>query len=197
MAALREVQDELVAVASQVASRGMVGIAAYRPAESGGNVEDYVFDSLGMTGLPLVPCHTFPSDAKAAFFSLHALRDAELPSRLAALIATGAAVLITDGLAAAMADMGASLDAPNVHVLPIAGKPKSLLTLDRDALAAIRQPMLEPLGISFDAPNQVALYVFDDGSWVVENFNDDPVTATLDGRAMTIPARGWEQQWLP
>ena len=35
-----------------------------------------MFDFVGMLGVPLVPCHEFPADAPAAFFSVHALKDA-------------------------------------------------------------------------------------------------------------------------
>ena len=33
--------------------------------------------------------------------------------------------------------------------------------------------------------------VFDDGSWVIENFNDQPVTVELDGTSQTVQPRNW------
>ena len=49
--------------------------------------------------------------------------------------------------------------------------------------------------VSFDAPPRVALYLFADGSWVIENFNDQPVSVILNGKALEIGARGWKYDW--
>ena len=38
------------------------------------------------------------------------------------------------------------------------------------------------MGMEFDAPNKVALYLFGDDFLVIENFNDVPVDATLNFR---------------
>ena len=40
-------------------------------------------------------------------------------------------------------------------------------------------------------PNRVALYLFADGSWVIENFRDEAVHVELDGATRTVaPAAG-------
>jgi hypothetical protein len=153
-----------------------------------------VFDFVGMLGLPLVPCHEFPAKAPAAFFSVHALKDAAFAPKLAKFIRAGKPVLLTDGLAQQLAGK-VKLDAPNVHLLPVKGDPKSLLQLTPRELDALRAPSLRPFKVTFAAPNRVALYCFRDGSWVVENFNDEAVTAELNGRALTVAARGWQQHW--
>jgi hypothetical protein len=41
----------------------------------------------------------------------------------------------------------------------------------------------------------VALYPFDDGSYVVENFSAAPADVKLDGASPSVPARGWVQHW--
>lgn len=156
--------------------------------------EPRVFDFVGMIGLPLVPFHEFPEDAPAAFFSLHAAKDPELPGKLTALVASGKPVLITDGLAKRLKEQ-VSLRAANVHVLPVGGEPKSLLELTEDRLEAIRRPLLRPLDRSFQAPNRIALYLFEDRSWVIENFNDEPVAVQLDGNSLRVAARGWLHRW--
>ena len=191
---LRKNIPELLAVAEQVRAREVVGVAAYKPANSRPEKERRVFDFVGMMGIPLAPCHEFPADAKAAFFSVHALKDAELPAKLAAFIAAGKPALVTDGLAKQLADK-VNLKAPNVHVLPVKADPKSLLQLPQSELDAIRAPLLRPLGRAFRAPNHTALYLFADGSWVAEDFNDQPVTVELDGKAETVTARGWSCHW--
>jgi hypothetical protein len=69
------------------------------------------------------------------------------------------------------------------------------LELSQGELDALRQWLLEPLGRTFKAPNRVALYLFADGSWVVENFNDRNVTVELDGDGPDLAERGWRYLW--
>ena len=192
--ALRAQIPELLDTAREVRRRQVKGIAAYKPPNSHAEKEMYVFDFLGMLGLPLVPCHQFPADAPAAFFSVHALKDADLAAKLSRFIAAGKPVLLTDGLAEQLAGK-VHLDAPNVHVLRVAGSPKSLLDLSGDDVAQLRAPLLRALGVTFRGPNGAGLYLFDDGSWVVENFNDEAAPVEIDGKSLTVPARGWLKTW--
>ncbi len=192
--ALRSNIPEFLAAAKEVAKRDVVGVAAYKPANSHPEKEAYVFDLVGMLGLPLVPCHEFPAKAKAAFFPVHALKDPDLVPKLARFIASRKPVLLTDGLAERLGDK-VWLDAPNVRVLTVKGEPKSLLKLSETDLDALRAPLLEPFKTQFRAPNRVALYLFDDGSWVVENFNDVEAAVRLGKESFTVPARGWRLTW--
>ena len=153
-----------------------------------------MFDFVGMLGVPLVACHEFPKDAQAAFFSVHSLKDPNLSEELSNLIAGAVPILVTDGLAQRL-EPSVPLDAPNVHVLPVQDNPKSLLQLPQADLDAIRQPLLKPLGRTFKAPSRVALYLFADGSWVVENFGDQPATVQLDDVEMEVGARAWRYDW--
>jgi hypothetical protein len=82
-----------------------------------------------------------------------------------------------------------------VQVLPVRGDPKSLLRLSRQELDALRAPLLRPLQASFRAPNEVALYLFKDRSWVIENFNDQEAPVELNGEKLTIPPRSWLYRW--
>ncbi len=191
---LRANIPELFAVAEQVRRREVVGIAAYKPPNSHPENERRVFDFVGMLGLPLVPCHEFPTNAPAAFFSVHALKDKDFAAKLTRFIATGKPVLLTDGLTQRL-EGKVNLNAPNVHVLPVKGDPKSLLQLSQEELDALRAPLLRPLKTTFHAPNKVALYLFRDGSWVVENFNDEESKVELNGKPLTVAARGWVYQW--
>ena len=102
--------------------------------------------------------------------------------------------MLTDGLTKRLAER-VQLDSPNIQVLPVKGDPKSLLELPQSMLDVLRAPLLKPLGHSFKAPNRVALYLFTDGSWVVENFNDQPVQVELDSQPIDVPARGWQYEW--
>jgi hypothetical protein len=192
--ALRQNIPELLAVAEEVGRRQIVGVAAYKPANSHPENERRVFDFVGMIGLPLAPCHEFPADAPAAFFSVHALKDAGLPGKLSAFIAAGKPVLVTDGLAKQLSGK-VDLAAANVRILPVKGDPKSLLELPQAELDAMRAAMLRPLGHTLRAPGRVASYFFADGSWVLENFNEEAVRAELDGQSRPLAARGWLFHW--
>ncbi len=192
--ALRANIPELLAVAREVKARTPVGIAAYKPANSHPGKEARVFDFVGMLGLPLVPGHEFPTEAKAAFFSVHALKDPAFRERFTAFVQAGKPVLITDGLAAALENLPAA-KAANVSVLPVKGDPKSLLALSPAEVNALRAPLLKPFAASFKAPARVGLYLFTNAGWVVENFTDEPVSVELNGRKLDVSARGWTYQW--
>jgi hypothetical protein len=196
VAALRRQLPELFEMAREVRDRQPTGIAAYKPANSHPGQEARVFDFVGMLGLPLVPCHEFPVQASAAFFSMHALKDPRLREELSAYAATGRPVLLTDGLAKRLNDP-ALARASNVHLLPVNGDPKSLLEFPAADLRRLQQAMLSGTAAGFNAPVKVAFYPFADGSWVVENFNDQPVIAQIESKATEIPARGWVYRFHP
>ena len=192
--ALRANIPELLGVAKEVRRREVIGLAAYKPPNSHPENERRVFDFIGMLGLPLVPCHEFPTNAAAAFFSMHALKDNGFAAKLAAFIKTGKPVLLTDGLVQTLTNK-VKLDASNVRVLAVRGEPKSLLQLQQKELDELRARLVRPFQASFTAPNQVALYLFRDGSWVVENFNDEAVEVELNHKPFTVGARSWQYQW--
>ena len=192
--ALRANVRELLEVAKNVRSREPVGLAAYKPPNSHPENEKRVFDFVGMLGLPLVPCHEFPAKAPAAFFSVHALKDPGFAAKLARFIKAGKPVLLTDGLAQQLTNK-VMLEAPNVRVLTIKSDPKSLLQLPQKDLDGLRASLLTPFKKTFLAPNQVALYLYRDGSWVVENFNDVAANVELNGERLTIAPRSWRHTW--
>lgn len=82
-----------------------------------------------------------------------------------------------------------------MRILPVKGQPKALLQLTQPELDGLRVSLLKPAKCYFKAPYRVALYLFEDGNWVVENFNDDPVTVELNGQPLTVPAREWRNGW--
>lgn len=193
--ALRQNIPELLQVAKQVSTRKLRGVAVYKPIDSPGRSERRVFDFIGMLGIPCVPTHVFPGDAPAIFLSIHATKDPNLVEELHDYFKTGRPVLMTDGLASELRKMGVSIEQPQVIVVPVHGDPKRLLQLSLDELEAIRRPVLSALGVSFSAPVGVALYLFDDESWVIENFTDEQVRAQLNEMNLIVPARGWTYRW--
>jgi len=194
IAALRANAPDLLAVAREVRRRQPEGIAAYKPPGSSPGEEPRVFDFAGMIGLPLAPCHEFPSNAPAVFLSVHALADANLAAEVGAFIQTRRPLLLTDGLARRLLGR-VNLSATNVHLLIVGARPESLLELPRPMLDDIRAPLLGAVHAAFRAPNRVALYLFTQGGWVVENFNDTPVEVTLNGQPLSVNPRGWRCHW--
>ncbi|RLC74891.1 MAG: hypothetical protein DRI61_15855 [Chloroflexi bacterium] len=92
-------------------------------------------------------------------------------------------VLISDGLAQRLKNM--DLNRENLITLKVNGNPKNLLKLTRRDLKPIRDKLLAPLGMKFDAPNKTSLYLFGDDLLVVENFNDESIQATLEFNNLT------------
>jgi hypothetical protein len=168
----------LFKLASIMRGKAIKGIAAPKPPNSDAFDEQYVFDFVGMLGLPLVPAAEIKADAEAAFFAVHALKDPEFPDKLKRMLAAGKPVLITDGLAKRLADV--DLESENLTILKAGGNPRSLLELTRQQLKPIRNKMLAPFGIKFDAPNRVALYLLGDNCLIVENFNDESIDAGIE-----------------
>ncbi|MBN2593541.1 MAG: hypothetical protein JXA81_08550 [Sedimentisphaerales bacterium] len=168
----------LFKLAELVRGKPVKGIAASKPPNSDAFDEQYVFDFVGMLGLPLVPTAKINANAEAAFFAVHALKDPDFADKLKKMLTAGKPVLITDGLAKRL--KGINLDSENLTVLEVNGSPRSLLNLTRQQLKPIRDKMLAPFGMKFDAPNKVALYLIGDNCLIVENFNDEPIDAGIE-----------------
>lgn len=201
MPALREAMPELRRVAAEVRGHRHAGIATYKPVNSGPEAtnEMELFSFVGMLGLPLEPFHVFPTNAPAAFFSTHALKDEVFPTNLEQYIQSGKPVLITESLRTRLAAMK-SITASNVAVLaidPAATNAASLLKLSRTQLDALRAPLLRTHGVSFSAPAGVALYLFKPNGHVIENFNSTNVAVQLNGKELKIAARGWLTDFPP
>ena len=185
----------LFKLAGLVRGRPLKGIAAPKPPNSDGLDEQYIYDFVGMLGLPLVPTAEVRTDVKAAFLPVHALKDQQLSDKLATMLKAGTPVLVTDGLARKLP--AAMAEDKNLLVLKVNGKPGTLLDLTREQLRPIRDKLLAPLGIGFDAPNKVALYLFGDHCLAVENVTDEAITAALEfaqpiqaSKALVLPDNG-------
>jgi hypothetical protein len=192
--ALRTNVPGLLAVAEEVSKRKVVGVAAYKPANSHPGKEARVFDFVGMLSLPLVPCHQFPSGAPSAFFSVHSLKDPQLEAKLQAFIAKGKRVLLTDGLVKGL-EGRVNLQKPNVRVIPVNDDPKSLLELPDSEVERLREHVMAPLKTTFKGPKKVGLYLFEDRSWVVENFDDTLAVVELNGSPVQVLPRNWICRW--
>jgi hypothetical protein len=70
-----------------------------------------------------------------------------------------------------------------------------LLNLSQETLDPLRAPLLRPFKSSFKAPNKVSLQLYEDGSWVICNFNDDVASVELNRTRYQVADRGWLDAW--
>jgi len=122
---LRREIPGLFKLAGLVRNKPIKGILAPKPPNSDAYNEQYVFDFVGMLGLPLVPTARIHSDAKAAFFSVHALKEPEFADKLKKMLDDKKPVLITDGLAKRLKNINRGDE--NLTVLKVSGNPHNLL----------------------------------------------------------------------
>jgi hypothetical protein len=111
---------------------------------------------------------------------VQALKDPGFPNSLQLMLDRGTPVVITDGLAKRLSSHPAILENRNLTILKVGGSPKTLLKLTREELKPIRDKLLAPMGIKFDAPNKIELYLFGDNHFVMENINDETADVTID-----------------
>ena len=197
-AALVPELDGLRDLARRVHGRTPMGVAAPKPISSApAKSEEYLFDYVGMLGIPLVPCTAIPADAPAALITSHGARATATADWLRAPASgAGRPVLIT---AEAERALPADLLQPGgraVRRISWKADPRELMDLPREALDDLRAPLLAPLGVRFSAPGRVALYLF--GSLgggglelaAIENFTDLAVESrfSAEGRILAQDA---------
>ena len=81
VAALRNELPHLLDLAAWVKGETPRGVVSYKPLGSNAKGEEYLFDWLGMIGLPVVPTHIFPARAPVAVFAADAAHDPTSPGR--------------------------------------------------------------------------------------------------------------------
>jgi hypothetical protein len=136
-----------------------------------------------MLGLPLVPDDQISINAPSAIFTVHSLKEPGFSVKLQSMLNAGKTVVITDGLAKLMSNQ-TLLENKNLTILKIGEDPKKLLKLTREELKPLRDKLLAPLGMKFDAPNKVSLYLLGSNYVVIENFNDAEVDMNLELSAL-------------
>lgn len=186
--AKQKILHQLASISQKAPLRG---VAAYKPPHSAPEGEDYLFDFIGMLGIPFKPTYRFPLHSPSAFFSLHSLKDPNFPRKLAEYLAKGGIALITSGLKERLEERGQfppgnllkpygpierrSYGKGEVLVLPTKKPFTSLYSLPQEDLDLLRNRLLQPLKVEFLAPPRTALYLFGDKDLVIENFNNEPV----------------------
>jgi len=187
--AFRKELPGLFELARIVRGKSIKGIHMPKLPNSESLDERGIFSYFGMFGLPLVPAHKIDEQAESAIFSVHVLKEPGFSEVLQRMLNKGTPVVITDGLAKRLTNQEL-VKRKNLTILKVGGEPGDLLKLGgepgdllkltREELRTLRNKLLAPMGIRFDAPNKVGLYLFGDNHFVVENFNDEVVDVTLD-----------------
>ena len=90
IAEARDALDRLAALAVEP-----VGIPAYRPARSEGDGDLFIFDGLGMLGLPLSPIVAIDEGVSNVIIPAHGASDPEAPARILAILLRGGQVILT------------------------------------------------------------------------------------------------------
>ena len=175
VAALRAELPALLDLAAWVKGEAPRGLVSYRPMNAAHGGDEYVFDWLGMIGLPIIPTHQFPAGAKAAFFSAHAAHDQGFSAKLREFLAGGGRAVVTPRAPALASQSG-------VEVLPLPAAPRDLVSLRAEEITALRKAALAPVGLALEGPPGVSLYLLGDRKLALENFNEEPVEMRL-----TIP----------
>lgn len=193
----------LFELAGLVRNKPIKGVHTAKPANSQPHLPDtteavsrnkadaFIYDYVGMIGIPLVPSEKVNTQAEAAFFSIQALKDPEFKEKLDGMLANQTPILVTDGLASQLENVEAYED---LIVLDVEDDPKNILRFSREALNPIRDKLLAPFGMTFDAPAMVALYLIGENLIVIENFSDQETEVSLD---MGTPAAAEVKLVLP
>jgi len=195
VAALRRELAGQLALAEFVRGEKVRGVGTYKPPHSAKGEDAFVFNFIGMLGIPMTADTEFPAQAPSLFLSYHAIADPKLEGALGKAIEQGKPILATSGLRDALsAKFKEQMAKPHVQVLELEGKQsktsfygvldsvRDLLNQPREKADALRRPLLQPLGVDLSAPTRVSLYLYGERKVVVENFNDEAAQVTLKVR---------------
>ncbi len=184
------------------------GIPAYKPPNSDPGNEPYIFDQIGMLGIPLLPTAHFPAKARAALFTAHALDDTDFVAELDKFLQGGGTAFVSESLAHRLnADPRLAPDnkvalgkdqllkrvsegsgriivfsdqLPRLAYVTTEDQITQLDPKTRAALRKLRASVAEFVPTSLDAPPRVAVFPMHDRVGIA-NFTELPVTCHLTG----------------
>jgi hypothetical protein len=184
------------------------GIPAYKPPNSDPGDEPYIFDQIGMLGIPLLPTAHFPAKGRVALFTVHALDDANFVPELVNFLEDGGTAFVSESLARRLnadprltPDNNLALEKDELLKRISEGSGKIIVFSDqlsrlayvtaenqitqldprtREALRKLRAAVAEFVPTSLDAPPRVAVFPMHD-QVAVANFTELPVTCHLTG----------------
>jgi len=116
---LRRQFATLVKLAAMVRQNHARGVHAYKPPHSNAGSDYYIYDYLGMIGIPLLPVGQFPAGAEVIFLPTQASADPELMEHVEGAVAAGKTLILTAGLLRAMSDNQRLQDLAGVQLIPL------------------------------------------------------------------------------
>jgi hypothetical protein len=157
-----------------------IGVASYKPYQSSG--EDFLQNYLGMIGIPIDLRPEFPTDAKTVLLTASAQFDPEIVGKIKAHLKVGGNVIVTSGLVKALQGKGieqiAEIHMPG-NILTIPEHFTDLYSLPQPVLTSIRQHLTGEFPVQIDAPSLVSLFDYDNRTFVVESYRDQPTPVTV------------------
>jgi len=202
-AALMDELPEQFELARLIGGKTPRGLLGWKPANSSPGPDYNLHSLLGMAGFPVTAAHQFDPTAPGFLFGYHVLHDPNWQWAVRQALASDKPIVATPAFleTARPAAEGNRLDIAALRERAIIVPRLSdrdawpaLVALDRAALDDLRDAACQPLGVTFHAPNNVSLYLFDDDVAVIENFRDEPADCTLH-------LRGWPGSeaavWIP
>lgn len=176
--ALRSELPKLFQLAAWVNGKSIRGIHAPKPANSESDADKFIYDYIGMLGIPLAPAEKITLDAPAAFFPFHILKNPDAVSIVQKYRDSAKPVLITDTLMNKLPE-AIQKNHGSIHVLEVPKDKWDIMKMEPAALNSLRNSLLKPLGVEFNAPSRTALYLFGENAIAIENFNNDAAEVEL------------------
>ncbi len=184
-------RDALDRLAGIVAEHPPRGVAAYRDPRGDAGGEQYVFEHLGMAGIPAVASPVFPMAAPAAAFGEASLMP-ELGHALGEYAGSGRPALVTSRLAGRLETLPDALlrldtssyffpDRMRIGETGEESRPEAAQWIDSppgDLLAA-KRALCEAIACPVDAPPGVGVTLLGERYVAVQNFRGDAVTIRM------------------
>ncbi len=98
-AALRRSEAAIERMDREIGAARFEQVPAYKPISSGNDGEPYIYDNIGMLGIPVAMTPRFPQAARIAIFASYGLRDPRFVPELKAFLAAGHTAILTSRLA--------------------------------------------------------------------------------------------------
>ena len=176
--ALRNELPALFLLAEAVSEARPVGALAPKLPNSSPGKEPYIFDFLGMLGVPLVPLSRIDTSFRSALFATQSWKKDVFPVQFGEFLEERKPVVMTHYLRDLLRANGISVP-DSLPVLTVPEDPRGLYNLEEAKLQVFRAALLKPFRLQVSGPTRVALYLFNNGMAVVENFRDEEIQFSL------------------
>jgi len=189
---LRRELPQLFVLRKWIGEGGVRGIPAVKPPNSQpAPGESYLFDWIGMLGLPLDPRPDLPDRAGALLVTSHLRSKSNWRRAVRSYLERGAPVLASKAVLKEVQALSRAPGAAKGAVVPLTwkGDVRSIMDIPQQELDRMRKVLLKPLGLAFRAPGRVGLYLPAPDVVAIENFRDEPAEFELADRVASLRPR--------